>query len=93
MAYQTHPLINAPYTPPITYNYRDNTKLTCHGPAHYKIEWIYTRSKASGPDSFELALIMKKKERKKKERMTNGLFFKYLVLACIIVLMNDLGLA
>ena len=46
----------------------------------------------SGPDSLELALIMKKKERK-KERMRNGLFFKYLVLACTIVLMNNLGLA
>ena len=56
------------------------------------MEWIYTRNKASGPDSLELALIMKKKERKKKERMTNGLFFKHLVLACTIVLMNDLGL-
>ena len=56
------------------------------------MEWIYTRTKASGPDSLELALIMKKKERK-KERMTNGLFFKHLVLACTIVLMNDLGLA
>ena len=55
------------------------------------------RTKASGPDSLELALIMKKKERKKerkkKERMRNGLFFKYLVLACTIVLMNNLGLA
>ena len=60
------------------------------------MEWIYTRTKASGPDSLELALIMKKKEKKKerkKERMTNGLFFKHLVLACTIVLMNDLGLA
>ena len=93
MAYQTHPLVNALYTPTITYNCRDNAKLTYHGPARYKIEWIYTRTKASGPDSLELALIMKKKERKKEERMRNGLFFKYLVLACTIVLMNDLGLA
>ena len=41
----------------------------------------------SGPDSLELALIMKKKERKKKEKLTNGLFFEHLVLACTIVLM------
>ena len=39
----------------------------CHGPARYKIEWIYTRTKASGPDSLELALILKKKERTKKK--------------------------
>ena len=91
MAYQTHPLVNAPYTPTITYNCRDNAKQTCHGPARYKIEWIYTRTKASGPDSLELALIMKKKERK-KERMTNGHFFEHLVLAYTIDLMNDLGL-
>ena len=53
-----------------------------------KIEWIYTRTKASGPDSLELALIANE-----KERMRNGLFFKHLVLACTIVLMSDLGLA
>ena len=41
----------------------------------------------SDQGSVELALIMKK-----KERMTNGYFFEYLVLACTIVLMNDLGL-
>ena len=93
MAHQTHPLVNAPYTPTITYNCRDNAKQMCHGPARYKIEWIYTRAKASGPGSLELALILKKKERKKEERMRNGLFFKHLVLACTIVLMNDLGLA
>ena len=98
MAYQTHPLVNAPYTPIITYSYRDNAKQICHGPARYKIEWIYTRTKASGPDSLELALIMKKKERKKERKKEerkneNGLFFKHLVLACTIVLMNDLGLA
>ena len=56
------------------------------------MEWIYTQTKTSDQGSLELALIMKKKERK-KERLTNGLFFKHLVLACIIVLMNDLGLA
>ena len=28
----------------------------------------YTRTKASGPDSLELALIMKKKERKKERK-------------------------
>ena len=63
MVYQPHPLVNAPYTPTITYNSRDNAKPTCHGPAHYKIEWIY---KATGPDSLELALIIIKKERKKE---------------------------
>ena len=36
MAYQTHPLVNALYTPTIMYNCRDNAKLTCHGPARYK---------------------------------------------------------
>ena len=48
----------------------------------------------SGPDSLELALIMKKNERKKEERMIdkiNGLFFEHLVLAYTIVLINDLG--
>ena len=45
----------------------------------------------SGPDSLELALIMKKKERK-KERLRNGHFFEHLVLACTIDFMNDLGL-
>ena len=34
----------------------------------YKIEWIYTRTKVSGPDSLELALIMKMKERRKNEK-------------------------
>ena len=54
--------------PPLRNNCRDNAKLTCrHGPVRYKIEWIYMRTKANGPDSLELALIMKKKERKKKE--------------------------
>ena len=41
-----------------------------------------------GPDSLELALEMRKKE----ERMRNGHFFKHLVLACTIDLMDDLGL-
>ena len=68
MAYQTHPLVNAPYTPTITYNCRDIAKQTCHGPARYKMEWIYTKIKESGPDSLELALIMKKKEERKNEK-------------------------
>ena len=46
------------------------------------------RSKVKGPDSLELALEMRKKE----ERMRNGHFLEYLVLACTIDLMNDLGL-
>ena len=49
------------------------------------------KTKVRGPDSHELALIMKKKERK-KERMTNGYFFEHLVLAYTIELMDDLGL-
>ena len=52
------------------------------------MEWIYVQTKMSDQGSVELALIMKKKE----ERLTNGLFFECLVLACTIVLMNDLGL-
>ena len=51
----------------------------------YKMEWIYTQTKMSDQGSVELALI-------KKERMTNGYFFEHLILACTIVLMNDLGL-
>ena len=40
--------------------------------------------------SLELALIMKKKERKIDK--INGHFYEHLVLACTIVLMNDFGL-
>ena len=40
----------------------DTTKLACHRRARYKMEWIYTRTKVSGPGSLELALVMKKKE-------------------------------
>ena len=47
------------------------------------MEWIYTQTKMSGQGSLEFALIMKKKER---------LTIIFLVLACTIVLMNDLGL-
>ena len=50
------------------------------------------KTKMSGPDSLELALEMRKKERKKKERLRNGHFFEHLVLAYTIDLMNDLGL-
>ena len=46
----------------------------------------------SGGGSLELAQETRKKERKKKERMRNGLFFEHLVLTCTTVLMNDLGL-
>ena len=56
-------------------NCRDNAKLACHCTACYKIEWIYTQSKMSDGGSLELALEMRKKERKKKERLSNGLFF------------------
>ena len=50
------------------------------------------RTKVKGPDSLELALEMRKKERKQEERLTNGPFFEHLVLTYTIVLMNDLGL-
>ena len=53
------------------------------------MEWIYTQTKMSDQGSLELALIMKKKEERKNEKW---LFFEHLVLACTIVLMNDLGL-
>ena len=77
---RTHPLLR---------NCRDNAKLACHCTARYKIEWIYMKSKVRGPESLEVALEMRKKE----ERMRNGHFLEYLVLACTIDLMNDLGLA
>ena len=74
---RTHPLLR---------NCQDNAKLACHCTARYKIEWIYVQSKMSGGGSLELALEMrKKKEGKKKERLTNGLFFEHLVLTCTIV--------
>ena len=50
------------------------------------------KTKVRGPDSLELALEMRKKERKKKERLRNGHFFEHLVLAYTIDLMNNLGL-
>ena len=40
------------------------------------MEWIYTRTKASGPDSLELALIMKKKERKKERKNEKWAIFQ-----------------
>ena len=80
---RTHPLLR---------NCRDNAKLACHCTARYKIEWIYIKTKVSSRDSLEVALEMRKKERKKEERLTNGLFFEHLVLTCTIVLMYDLGL-
>ena len=80
MAYQTQSLMRRTH-PPLR-NCRD------HGPARYKIEWIYTQTKMRNQGSLELALEMKKKERK----IDKWLFFKHLVLACTIVLMNDLGL-
>ena len=49
------------------------------------------RTKVRGPESLELALEMRKKERK-KERLRNDHFFEHLVLAYTIDLMNDLGL-
>ena len=49
-------------------------KIAWHGPARYKMEWIYTQAKVSGQGSLELALVMKKKKERKKERMRNGYF-------------------
>ena len=46
---------------------RDNAKLASHCTARYKIEWIYMRTKVRGPESLELALEMREKERIKKE--------------------------
>ena len=88
MAYQTHPIFNVPYIHPPLRDCRDNAKLACHCTAHYKIEWIYMRTKVRGPECIELAL-----EMRKKERLTNGYFLTSdLVLAYTIELMNDLGL-
>ena len=67
--------------------YPDNTKRACHRRARSKMEWIYSRTKVSGHGSLELA-----QENRKKERLTNGYFFEYLVLAYTIELMDDLGL-
>ena len=55
---RTHPLLR---------NCRDKAKLACHCTARYKIELIYIKNKVSGPDSLEVALEMRKKERKKKD--------------------------
>ena len=55
---RTHPLLR---------NCRDNAKLACHCTARYKIEWIYIKTKVSSRDSLEVALEMRKKERKKKD--------------------------
>ena len=67
---------------------RGNAELACHCTARYKMEWIYTQTKMSDKGSPELALIMKKKERK----IEKWPFFEHLVLAYTIDLMNDLGL-
>ena len=45
------------------------------------------RTKVRDPESLELALEMRKKERKR-----NGYFFEHLVLAYTIELMDNLGL-
>ena len=63
---RTHPLLR---------NCRDNAKLACHCTARYKIEWIYIKTKVSGPDSLEVALEMRKKERKKERRNSRGIDF------------------
>ena len=56
------------------------------------MESIYTQTKVSGQGSLELALIIKKKERKKERKNEKWLFFKHLVLTYTIVLINDFGL-
>ena len=71
--------------PPLC-NCRDNAILACNGPARYKMEWIYTQTTMKDQGSLELALEMKKKERKND----NLLFFEHLVLTSTIVLTNDL---
>ena len=55
--HRTHPLLR---------NCRDNAEA-CHCTARYKIEWIYIKTKVRGPDSLELALEMRKKERKNEK--------------------------
>ena len=55
-------------TNPQIRNCQDDEKLACHGPARYKMEWIYTQAKVSGQGSLALALVMKKKKERKKER-------------------------
>ena len=72
------------HTHPLLHNCQDNAKLVCHCTVHYKTEWIYTQTKMGGGGSFELAQETKKIDK--------WLFFEHLVLACTIVLMNDLGL-
>ena len=63
-----HTLFVKRCTHPPLRNCRDNAKLGCHGPAHYKMEWIYTQTKMIDQGSVELALIMKRKERKKERK-------------------------
>ena len=60
-------------TRPRLHNFRDNIKRVYHGPARYKMEWIYTRAKVSGQDGLELALEI----RKKKERSIDKMLFIY----------------
>ena len=66
MAYQTHPLSLTRRTHPPLRDCRDNAKLASHCTARYKIEWIYMRTKVRGPESLELALEMRMKERKEE---------------------------
>ena len=68
MAYIRHTLFVKRRTHPPLRSCRDNAKLACHGPARYKMEWIYTQTKMSDQGSIELALIMKKKEERKNEK-------------------------
>ena len=75
MAYQTHPFFVKHRTHPPLRSCRDNAKLACHCTARYKMEWIYTQTKMSDQGSVELALIMKKKERKKERKNDKWLLF------------------
>ena len=57
-------------------------------PVRSKIEWIYTRTKVSGQESHELALIMKKKETRIDKMHFFYNFKKQLVQAYLIVSMD-----
>ena len=67
---------------PLLCNCQDNEKLAFHYTACYKMEWIYTQTKVRGGG----------RETRKKKNFDKWIIFEHLVLACTIVLMNDLYL-
>ena len=74
-------------------NCRNYAKLACHCTACYKMEWIYMRTKVSGPNSLELALEMRKKERRKKEwEMATflNIWFWHIQLMWLMILVDNL---